>query len=301
MQAGTRITVVALTGAACAGALAALLWMLRAGEGAAPSAKASERATARFPEASVDAAGGSEAAGEARVPLPQPDPDQAAPSAVVGETVALDGPALALEQMKPKLLASMEASLLGVMEPEVFLDAALELTRLEIDPRAIPEPSPNGSIRFKVLGTPPGMTAELSVGRARNPNWDDVITLRMSLDPPQAPYVVDGRSSGTPEAWVTVWRDLEGALEHCTVATSVIPDGRISDSGLPLDSGEVAFGGLYSLDADDPSKNVVKMTGLQDGVTGDLKLPMELRAEPPLWKMTELSSGLVAMYGKAKE
>jgi hypothetical protein len=290
-------------GAAGAAALALVLWSLRSKESAAaPSASdMAEPPPQALPAAEPVVGDGADE--EARSPVAAAAPEPAPQAALTAESpAALEGPALALEQQKKKLLDSMEASLLGVIEPEVFLEAALQLVQLEVDPRANPEPDGTGWMSFKILGTPPGMTAELQVARARNPNLDVVVSLRFSIDPPREPYVAEGLSRAPPEAMVTIWRDLDGAVKNFTVAANLMPDGRTNTLGAPLNQGEVPFGTHYSMNVDDPSKSVASMSGMQDGTTtGDLKRQTQLGAQPQLGKVEELSRGMQTMYAKAKQ
>jgi hypothetical protein len=205
--------------------------------------------------------------------------------------------------MRPELLDSFEKSMLGVMEPEVFLKAALAFAALEVDRRAIPEPDPVGRIRFQVLGAPEGMHAVLSVSRPRNPRFADLLSLEFTVDPPMDPYVVEGSAREAPRAQVSVWRNHDGEIVNFGVLSTLDTDGANNRArGIRLDADEIPMGMHYSIDVADPSKTVVAMSGIKDGAfVRALDRPTRLGREARPDQLRELGAALLAMYARAKE
>jgi hypothetical protein len=201
------------------------------------------------------------------------------------------------------LLDQFEASFAGVVDPEIFLEAALQLVQLEVDPRAIPEPDFTGGIRFPILGTPEGMSAELRVARTRNQTFaEDVTSVILRVDPGTDPYIVEGASREAPQASMTVWRDREsGDVTHFAVLCTMDFDAQNRSLGLAPFAGEIPMSVHYAMGVDDPLNPVTTMAGIQNGTfINDLDRPFSVGLEPQRRDLRRLSSGLLAQYEKAK-
>jgi hypothetical protein len=198
------------------------------------------------------------------------------------------------EVFGPRLITALEATLDGDVDPCAFLDAALELSKLEVDPRAIPEASPSGEIRYPLLGTPQGVSAELWIRRSNNPNHDPtVLTYAMKFDRPSDSYTLAGAARHGPEAQITIWRDREGKLSYFGVLTNFYlwrtrPEGRI-----PL-------GSLYALDVSKPfevkgSVSAMTPTGIAEDRDA---LRLVGCPWPRMDDLERLKSGMLAMHAK---
>jgi hypothetical protein len=206
-----------------------------------------------------------------------------------------------LEKLKPALLDHLELSLRGVMEPEVFLEVAHLLTQLEVQPVAIPIPDGSSAIKFPILGTPEGMTAELWVARPRSPKFAEHLSLRLSINADQEPYVVEGASRYAPEAQIGIWRDSGGAIKNLAILATMSPDGNNAGLGIALGEGEIPTGLHYTWHADDPLASTVTMGGMRDGAIANLDRPTRMGAEPGRPDVEQLSAALAAMYERAKQ
>lgn len=84
-----------------------------------------------------------------------------------------------LTPLLERLRSAIEASVYERLDPGAVLEVGELLVDLEAGERAIPEPDPSGELRFPILGTPEGLSAELRVARAQN--YANVLVLKTSL------------------------------------------------------------------------------------------------------------------------
>ena len=197
------------------------------------------------------------------------------------------------DDVRSLLARSIEDTLSGAVDAASFLEAALELTELEIG-RAVPEPHPSGAVRYRLLGAPEGVHPELWIRKTSNPAFDSaVLTLAVTLDPPAEGYAVAGVPRGAPELQITVWTDPGGELAHFGVHTDVRPD---AGGGRP--DGRVAEGLLYDFDAKNPHQVVGSMHGSVDRHPVELDDPIYLvgSAWPRAADLARLNARLRAMY-----
>jgi hypothetical protein len=201
----------------------------------------------------------------------------------------------ASEVFGPRLTTALEATLDGDVDPCAFLDAALELAKLEVDPHAVPEASPLGGIRYPLVGTPQGVTAELWIRHSGNPRHDStVLAYKMKFDRPSESYALAGAPRDGPELHITVWCDPDGNLAHFGVLTNfyLAPGARLE--------GPIPLGSLYALDASKPFEvggSVSSLTPL--GIAEDRDaLRLVGCPWPRMDDLERLKSGMLAMHAK---
>lgn len=162
-----------------------------------------------------------------------------------------------LEAAMDDLLATVERSLGGSLDPGAVLDAALLLATHETGP-AVPEPSPGGAITYPLLDLPDGVEAELQV-RGKNQRQESVLALRMRLQEPRESWLVEGLPYREPEVEVATWTDEEGELRHFSISTGAQPGG-----GFPFaDAAEIRSGVLLHTPMDAPSEWKLNMGGMK--------------------------------------
>lgn len=200
------------------------------------------------PEPERGAAVAGDSSTEATPPSTSAD---AAPSPEVELREALDG-----------VLAAIEGSFEGMLDPGAVLEGALLLATHETGP-ALPEPDPGGGLVFPLREVPEGVEAELCV--SRNIRGEMVLGLRMRFDEPSDPWLVAGLDRSKPKAVVTAWTNDAGELRHVTVLTVAQPG-----PGMPFgDLSEWSDGVSLYTPMDAPDEWKLKVSGMRatdDGV-----------------------------------
>jgi hypothetical protein len=193
------------------------------------------------------------------------------------------------------LQSEIESTLAGHMDPGAFLDAALALTKLEVSDRPIPEPHPNGAIRYPILGTPEGVTAELWVRGAKTQLYSSpVLTYNVEIGMPEG-YVFEGAVRRHMTVQITVWNDKQGEPKRFDILT----DSRTHYDSNWLHS-QMPTGAAFSVDIDNPNGWVSANCGTLNGIPYDSNgSPVTLLGK---WPRTEdiklLGSGLLNVHSK---
>lgn len=170
----------------------------------------------------------------------------------------------ALERSRETLTAAIEATLRGDVDASAFLDLGLAMVELEVDPRAIPEASPGGAVRFPLKGMPDGMKAELHV-RATS-RGQPALDLHVELDAPSSPYILEGAARQAPRLDLSARSDEQGEPTHFIVlAGSGLSGPGNRDAGIALDQGRFPLSVNAAFPMDDLMRPSVKMGSLVDG------------------------------------
>jgi len=217
--------------------------------------------------------------------------------------VAVDEPeepasaSVELERMRDSLFHAVESSLHGEMDPGLFLDAALLLVGLEPG-KAIPEPSRVG-IRYPLLDTPEGVKAELWLSETENREFaNPVLGLRVTMDTPRDPYVVDGLERKESRYHITVWKDPQtGKVKSFGILTNLRPSW-------PIPDGDVAHGLLFNLYTAQPFEPTATLSGYRDRQpSGGWPVPLTLTGGtwPRMEDIEKLGQGLKKMHDKLEE
>ncbi|MCI0589847.1 MAG: hypothetical protein L0323_23785 [Planctomycetes bacterium] len=200
---------------------------------------------------------------------------------------------------------AVEGALRGMFDLDAFLDMALILARLDVDPRAVPEPDPSGAIRFPLRGTPEGIQAEFWVRKTSNSDLGrDVFSLYVTTTSEKEPPFIEGAARQPPGTEITVWTDHNGRLRNFVVLATMNPDGRATKRlGIPLSEGEIPMSLFYSYDVDDPSQCVLRMSGLVDGRLANLTRPIVTSGDPQrrMTDVVQLGKSVLDLHGKLKQ
>jgi RNA polymerase sigma factor (sigma-70 family) len=177
---------------------------------------------------------------------------ESAMSSVSDEQQATD-----LEKARDRMRGAIEASLHGDLDAGALLDLGLALVELEPGP-AIPEPGPSGRTRFPLQGTPDGLTANLEVGRTSH--GEATVSLRICLDAPGEPYLVEGIERAAPELELGTRKDEDGKLKSMSFLTVLQSHDREA-----LRNGQVKIpeGLHYFFRREDPYNPSVRMSFLE--------------------------------------
>jgi hypothetical protein len=207
------------------------------------------------------------------------------------------------ETMLRHLTTAIEVSLTGGLDPGAILDACLALVKLHVDRTDLPLAAPDGSLRYRLANSPAGVQAELWVTRSSNSKFGNVLALRLSLDAPAEPYMVEGAVRKSPIAHVQAFLDKAGNVKDLVILTDVAPSNRSRRWGLPLDEGRIPEGILYHLETDDPLGWTAETYGLVDGADASWKDPIALLGEP--WPqapaLAQFSAGLLNLLSEVKD
>lgn len=162
--------------------------------------------------------------------------------------------------------SAIEATVAGHLDPGAFLDTALALSKLEVRKNPIPEANAFGAIRYPVLGTPEGVTAELWLRYSNNTKFGNpVMTYHVTVPPPEG-YVLEGVARGGLQAEITLWTDGHGNVKNFGVLTeSKVAYKQSQERGLQWRTGIVPTGVLFSYDPNSPFDWAAKNCGLKDG------------------------------------
>jgi hypothetical protein len=206
------------------------------------------------------------------------------------------------EAMLRQLKTAIEVSLTGGLDPGAILDACLGLVKLHVDRTDLPLAAPDGSLRYRLANTPTGMQAELWVTRSKNAKFENVLALRLSLEPPAEPYMLEGAVRKNPVAHVQAFLDKSGHVKDLVIMTDVAPSNRSRRWGLPLDEGRIPEGIIYHLEMDDPLGWTAETYGLVDGSDASWKDPIALLGEP--WPqapaLAQFSAGLLNLLSEVR-
>jgi len=242
--------------------------------------------------------GAAAAQDESRVPA-------AAPALEAAETAtpaAAAPPEEERESLQRRLTSAIELSLSGAIDPSAIVSAAISLLDLDVDKSNLPSTAPDGSLRYALKPCPEGLRAELWVARSSGSTFENVLALRVQLDAPTEPYVLEGAARKNAVAHVQVFVDEAGRMQDLVLLTDVAPSGRSRSFGLPLDEGRIPQGILFHSDLDRPEEWKAEAYGLEDGRDRSFQDPVALLGEP--WPdptaIAELGSGLLGLMSEAR-
>ena len=163
------------------------------------------------------------------------------------------------------LRTALEDSLYGQIDPNIFLQAALALTELEVGDEAL-EALPPEITGYPILGTPEGISAELWIGNPPKEVYGSARSYVIRCESPEGLYVVEGAARSDLKTQVSIWTDPHGQVKNFGVLTEMNISGETMRLGLPLDS--VPTGLLYSYDVDTPFEVAGQQNGLINGQPG---------------------------------
>lgn len=167
------------------------------------------------------------------------------------------------------LRLEIESTLVGQLDPGQFLDTALALTNLEVSDRPIPAPHVNGSMRYPILGTPKGVTAELWVKTAKSSLYDSpILTYALEVETPEG-YAIEGAVRRNLSAQITVFKDNEGKVKRLAILTDAGASPNSERLGLDWKQGKVPTGVIFDCDVDRPLDWISTNCGTQNGIPYD--------------------------------
>ena len=224
------------------------------------------------------------------------EPNPSAPS----EAAAISNAAIPDALQPVSLRLAIETTLVGQIDPGGFLDTALALSALEISSKPIPEPTASGSIRYPLLGTPDGVTAELWVAGNKTATFGGPrLTYHVNVTPPDG-YIFEGAARRGLEAQIALWTDPAGKVKHYSVITDCAIAPRSRQIGLGWEDRKIATGAFFSYDAAHPGEWSATNCGFNDGVVYDADdQPTTVQgAWPRTDDLERLKNGLSNQYGK---
>lgn len=167
--------------------------------------------------------------------------------------------ALALEELAVTLENHLVMTLHGGIDVGGMIDIASSLMDLEVDRRAVPEPTQSGSLSFPILGTPEGMRAQLVVRHADGTQFaKERLSLRVQMDPTSS----GGVERDLSEVYFTCWRDREGRLKDFSILTTAYPSADTT--------GSVPLGVTYRISVDDPNNPNIRVKFTENGLPFDV-------------------------------
>jgi hypothetical protein len=199
--------------------------------------------------------------------------------------------------------SAIELSLSGILDPAAIFALAESLTQCPVDPRAIPDPSPSGGLRFPLLETPEGVQAELKVERSNNPRFAHILGLTMNFPASEEGRFLEGSWRQEPSASVQVWTDADGHPLDVTVWTSMKTDyAAMRSAGLAFEFGTFPEGVLYHCDLEHPESASLRAFGMVEGRPADWQLPLLLDggAWRPSEQTEQFSNALLSMHNQVK-
>ncbi len=139
--------------------------------------------------------------------------------------------------------------------------------------------------------------------RSSNAKFENVLALRLQLDPPAEPYLLEGAVRKSPVAHIQAFLDKSGEVKDLVIMTDVAPSGRSRKWGLPLDQGRIPEGILYHLEMDDPLGWTAETYGLVDGADASWKEPIALLGEPfpRAPALAQFSAGLLKLLSEVRQ
>ena len=211
-------------------------------------------------------------------------------------------PAEESASLQRRLKAAIELTLVGALDPTAIVQAASSLAQLHVAKENLPGTAPDGSLRYALTPCPRGIQAELWVARSSGSDFENVIALRMQLETPAEPYLVEGAVRKNPVAHVQMHLDEEGRMKDLVILTDVAPSGRSGSFGLPLGEGRIPQGILFHADMNQPSEWNAESYGLDGGADRSWDDPIALLGDP--WPesagLAELREGLLELLSEAR-
>lgn len=204
------------------------------------------------------------------------------------------------ESLEPaSLRTAIEKTLAGRIDPGAFLDTALELSKLEISKTPYPMPDVSGAMRYPILGTPEGVTAELWVATPKSSVFGGpLLTYHVNVATP-SDYMLEGVARRGLEAQISLWTDKSGNVKNYGVLTdSLVAGGRSNELGIDWKSGTYPTGALFSFDAANPLDWTAKNCIIEQGALKDADGSCAVTgAWPRLNDLGTLKEGLLRQYG----
>lgn len=153
----------------------------------------------------------------------------------------------------PAIQLAIETTVVGQMNPGEFLDMALELSGLAINPDRLIEPSPSGATRYEFLGVPQGVNAEVWNQLATGENFGLIMTYKISVPPPDG-YVFEGALRKEVQVQITIWTDKQYRLRHFGILTDIHMSEKTIDLGLGWHGRSIPTGATFFYDTDRPGE-----------------------------------------------
>lgn len=210
-------------------------------------------------------------------------------------------PSHAADPLSPESLKlAIQSTVAGQIDPGGFLDAALALSKLEVQKQPIPLPNAFGAMRYPILGTPDGVTAELWV-QATDGNselGDPRLTYHVKLKASEGD-VFEGVSRRDPDVQIELLTDKQGEFRRFSVLTDNAVSSKSKFAGVGMEGRTITTGVLFQYEPARPQEWIAQNCGLHNGV------PFDADDRPTLvqgqWPRTEdlklLKSSQMKQYG----
>ena len=218
---------------------------------------------------------------------------------------ATDAPGTAPDEaaaLRRRLTSEIEATLTGALDPSAILRAGLTLLELRVAKDDLPSTAPDGSLRYPLEPCPPGVRAELWVARSPHASAENVLALRVEVDAPADPYLVEGAARKDPVAHIQAFLDEDGRMTDLVLMTDVAPSGTSASFGLDVREGRIPQGILFHTDLERPSEWKAEAYGLDGGSDRSWNDPIALLGDP--WPepaaLDELREGLLGLLSEAR-
>lgn len=223
-----------------------------------------------------------------------PAPAAAAPTDAAAEERA---------SLRRRLTRAIEESVVGALDPSAIVSAGLALVQLHLAKDDLPTTAPDGSLRYPLSGCPAGVRAELWIARSPATKDSNVLSLRVELDPPSEPYLLEGAVRKPPIVYVQAFLDAAGAMKDLVLMTDIAPSGASRSFDLDVLEGRVPQGVVFHVDMSRPAEWKAESYGLDNGTDRTWSDPVALLGDP--WpesssSLAELGSGLLGLLSEAR-
>jgi len=225
------------------------------------------------------------------------------PGAAPAAEPSADPAAAERTSLRRNLTSAVELSVAGALDPSAILRAGLSLLQLHLAKDDLPTTAPDGSLRYPLSGCPPGVRAELWISRTPATKDAKVLSLRVELDPPAEPYLLEGAVRNAPIVYVQAFLDADGRMKDLVLMTDISPSSESRKFDLPVLQGRVPQGVVFHADLSRPDEWKAESYGLDDGVDRTWSDPVALLGDP--WpasqsSLAELGSGLLGLLSEAR-
>ena len=194
---------------------------------------------------------------------------------------------------------AIESTLVGQMDPGQFLDIGLALSRLEVSGKAIPMGDESGAVRYPVLGTPDGVSAELWVRHSSTPEYaSPILAYHVKLAPSDG-YVFEGAMRRGLEVHIQVLNDDHGAIKRFGVLTDSQLSAKTFGIGLGLQGRKIPTGMYFDCYADRPLEWKMLDCSVDNGRPSETESMSTIHGK---WPRTDdvglMNTGLLKQFSK---